>query len=129
MKFIVVLMLLHSFLFSIEKQVIVGSYLVETNAKNALVTLKQNIKKNAKLQELIKANELEVKTTKIGQYNVVSVGYFDSYIQLFRTFKELHKKYADAYTLDKGVKELKVEAVVAENFQKTPLKQENINQI
>ena len=101
MKIIVAVLFLSSVLFSTEinKQIILGSYLVEKNANIALPLLEQKIQENEKLKNLIDINSLEVTSSKIDKYTVVTVRTFKSFTQLLITLKELKKYYKDAFVL------------------------------
>lgn len=99
MKFLLAVLLFSSMLFAMQKQIIVGCYSVQSNAKNALNTLKKQIEKDNFLLELVQKNKLKAVNAEISGYHVVSINYFDSYTQTSKAVKALKKYYPDAYTL------------------------------
>ncbi|WP_373036197.1 hypothetical protein [Sulfurimonas sp.] len=104
MKLVFLIIMLTTMLFSSEKQIIVGSFLQEKYALNSLVSLNNHILKDDKLSTLINKNSIEVELKTIGQYHVISLSPFTSYVQLLRTLKALEKYYDDAYVLEHGQK-------------------------
>ncbi|MFT5835513.1 MAG: hypothetical protein ACI9RG_000406 [Sulfurimonas sp.] len=111
MKLIFLVIILTTMLFSSQKQIIVGSFLQENNALNALVRLNSQILSDDKLSKLINKNSIEVELKKMGEYNAISLSPFNSYVQLLRTLRALEKHYGDAYVLDDGKKITMTEVV------------------
>ena len=99
MKFIVMIVMMSSLLLSWPKQIILGSYTVEDNAVSALSGINKKIEEDAKLQALVNEHSLKTKNTLIGDYTVVSINEFNSYVSLLRTYNVLKNYYADAYVL------------------------------
>lgn len=129
MKFLLTFFLLSSLLFSAQtltqKQVIVGCYSVKSNAKEALELLNKQIQNDAKLKDLMKKEELRVINTNISAYTVVSINYFESYMDIYELMKVLKPYYNDLYALHyptrgiekeylKGVKKKAEEEALAE---------------
>jgi hypothetical protein len=114
-------------LFANEKQIIVGSFVQDNYASNALVRLNTRILNDEKLSKLVDKNMLKTQIKKMGPYNAVSISTFTSYVQLLRTLKALEKYYDDAYVLDDGVK-LEIDEVIVkkeiEDKILAPLKEE-----
>ena len=104
MKSILLILMLTTILLSSEKQIIVGSYLEEKNALNALVRLESHTRTDTKLSKLINLNSIEVELKKMGDYHAISLFPFTNYVQLLRTLKSLKSYYPDAYVLDNGEK-------------------------
>ena len=104
MKSILLVLMLATMLFSSEKQIIVGSYLQEQNALNALVRLNSQTLSDNKLSNLININSTEIEIKSIGEYQVIALSPFTDYVQLLRTLRALEPYYADAYVLDQGQK-------------------------
>ncbi|WP_294964730.1 hypothetical protein [Sulfurimonas sp.] len=111
MKLIFLVTILTTMLFSSQKQIIVGSFLQENNALNALVRLNSQILSDDKLSKLINKNSIEVEFKKMGQYNAISLSPFSNYVQLLRTLRALERHYGDAYVLDNGKKMTMTEVV------------------
>jgi len=99
MKLLFIVMLMASALLSWDKQIILGSYSIENNGKVALSTLNKRIEKDKKLQNYIQKFNLKTTNTVIGDYTVVSIYSFDSFVSLLRTLKHLKTYYSDAYVL------------------------------
>lgn len=99
MKSIIFVLIFSISLFAEQKQIILGSYAVESNGKRALSTINQQIEKNPVLQDMIQSNSLRTINTEISTYTVVSINAFDSYTLLLQTMKELQGDYPDAYAL------------------------------
>ncbi|MDF1874481.1 hypothetical protein JHD48_01895 [Sulfurimonas sp. SAG-AH-194-I05] len=99
MKSILIMVLFSSMLFSMQKQIIVGSYSYPENAKNEMRILETSIEKNTHLTSLIEKNDLKIESRKIGRYTVVSLNYFTAYPPLYSVIKEIKKYYNDAYIL------------------------------
>lgn len=101
MKFLYLIVLLSSLLFSMDKdkQIILGSYSVEKNGLNAVLTTKKQIKNDENLQALMKKYSLRAMDTVISGYTVVSVNHFTSYADLLVSLKAFKAYYDDAYVL------------------------------
>ncbi|MFT7003651.1 MAG: hypothetical protein ACJAWW_001003 [Sulfurimonas sp.] len=104
MKSILLMLMLATILLSSEKQIIVGSFLEEKNALNALVKVESLTQTDDKLSKLVKINSIEVELKTIGKYYAISLSPLTSYVQLLRTLRALEKYYDDAYVLDNGIK-------------------------
>lgn len=100
MKSIFLILVLSSLLFSMQKQIIVGSYLHKKYAMKDFAKLNNYVIQDKKLLDLVKKNSVNLKLKMIGQYNVLSLLPYTNYVQLLRTLKELEKYYDDAYVLD-----------------------------
>ena len=99
MKFIFMLFMLTSLLFSGQKQIILGSYLVQSNGKRALETLDKQIQNDIQLQDFMKDNSLRTINTVISGYTVVSINAFTSYRELLNTINVFKVYYGDAFVL------------------------------
>ena len=101
MKLFIAMMVFVTVLFSYDgqKQILLGSYLIEENGKKALDSAKEHIESNTKLKELFKKHSLEAVVTKISGYTVVSVHHFENYTDLLEVLKLLQEHYVDAYAL------------------------------
>jgi hypothetical protein len=82
-----------------QKQILLGSYLIEENGKKALDAAQEYVDSEPKLKELFSKYSLEVVVTKISGYTVVTVHHFDNYTNLLEILKRLQEKYVDAYAL------------------------------
>ena len=100
MKHIFILSLLFSFLFSWEKQIILGSYSVESNGERALETLNKEIAKDIQLQGFMQEYSLKTGNRKINNYTAVSISPFDSYTSLLNIMYVLKVYYPDIYAID-----------------------------
>ena len=105
MKLMFLTILLSTLLFSYEKQIVLGNYENSDNSLNAVKRLTWLSNSDAELKELIKKNSLEIVSKKIGEYEVVTLQPFYSYVQLLRTLKALDKYYEGLYVLDYSLKE------------------------
>ena len=99
MKLLVIVILFSSILFSAQKQIILGSYSVQSNGIGAVKTVTKQIENDENLQELMQKNSLRVISTKISGYTVVSVNALGSYTELLRTLKIFKTYYTDAFVL------------------------------
>ncbi len=99
MKFILAIFLLSTLLFSLQRQVIVGSYAIKDNAQDALVILNKLIQTNAGLGELVEKEQLKVMNKHIGDYSVVSIKEFESYVHTYEIMKMLKPYYDDIYSI------------------------------
>ncbi|MDQ7060782.1 MAG: hypothetical protein Q9M43_06460 [Sulfurimonas sp.] len=99
MKFIYVMVLFSSMLLAMQKQIILGSYSVESNGLNAVKTVEKQIENDETLKMLMHKNSAAVMSTVISGYTVVSVNIFDSYSSLLPAMKVLKNYYGDAYVL------------------------------
>lgn len=99
MKLLLVLFILSSTLFSWQKQIIIGSYAVESNGKRALNTLNTQIENDLQLQAFTKKHSLRTINTEISNYTVVSINAFESYQSLLNTMNVLKVYYGDAFVL------------------------------
>ena len=113
MKFIVLLMIFTSILFSWQKQIILGSYSVESNGKRALSTIDKQIKNDILLQSFMEEHSLRTMNTVISGYTVVSINAFDSYTALLNTMNVLKRYYGDAFVLKYPTKNISM----AENME------------
>lgn len=111
MKYILLMILLSSILFSYEKYIIVGSYKNSVNSVNAVKRLKWLSINDAKLKNLIEKNSLKIVSKKIGKYEVVTLQAFNSDVELLRTLKVLNKYYDAPYVHSYKQKVEKVERV------------------
>lgn len=112
MKRIIFILLLSTLLFSEQKQIILGSFLQETNALKAEEKLRIYIDTDKKLQKLVFHNALVVERKKAGKYAVVTLSPFGSYVQLLRTLDALKPFYDDAYVLSYPFKLNQVKVIV-----------------
>jgi len=127
MKLVFLIVIFTTVLFANEKQIIVGSFVQDNYASNALVRLNTRILNDEKLSKLVDKNMLKTQLKKMGPYNAVSISTFTSYVQLLRTLKALEKYYDDAYVLDDGVKLEIDEVIVKKEIEEkilAPLKEE-----
>lgn len=127
MKLVFLIVMFTTVLFANEKQIIVGSFVQDNYASNALVRLNTRILNDEKLSKLVDKNMLKTQLKKMGPYNAVSISTFTSYVQLLRTLKALEKYYDDAYVLDDGVKLEIDEVIVKKEIEEkilAPLKEE-----
>ena len=99
MKFLYIIFFCSSLLFSMQKQIILGTYTVESNGLAAVKIVKQQISNDKKLRTIMKKNSLQVMHTTVNNYTVVSVNIFTSYLDLLSTMEELKKYYGDAFVL------------------------------
>lgn len=99
MKFIYVMVLFSSMLFGMQKQIILGSYSVQKNALNALVTVQNQIKNDEKLKILMERGSVKVMSSLNSGYAVVSVNIFTSYTDILPAIKLFKTYYKDAYVL------------------------------
>ncbi len=99
MKFLLTIFLLSTLLFAVQRQVIVGCYSIKSNAKNALILLNKKIQDDVGLQNLMQKEQLRVINTPIGDYTVVSINYFESYLHTYEIMKILKAHYDDIYSL------------------------------
>lgn len=113
MKFFIIVVMLSTMLFSGQKQIILGSYSVESNGERALKTFKNQIENDMQLQGFMKDNSLRTINTEISGYTVVSLNAFNSYTELLNTMKVLKVYYADAYVLKYPTKNI----LLAESFE------------
>lgn len=123
MKLVFLVLMLASMLFSNEKQIIVGSFVQDGYASNALVRLNKRILNDEKLSDLINKNSIETELKKLGEYNAVSLSPFTSYVQLLRTLRALEKYYDDAYVLDNGQKIEIAEVIIKKEIEETQEKE------
>ena len=107
MKFLLMLFMLSSLLFSWQKQIILGSYSVKDNGERALETVNKQIENDIQLQSFMKENSLRTINTVISNYTVVSINKFDSYTDLLRTLNALKMYYGDAFVLNYPTKNIK----------------------
>ncbi len=108
MKFVLVLFLLSTLLFSAQRQVIVGCYSVQGNGESALGILNKQIEDNSALKEVMEQKSLRAINTSISAYTVVSVNYLESYTDTYATMKALEPFYNDVYSLPyptRGIKD------------------------
>nr|WP_321267041.1 hypothetical protein [uncultured Sulfurimonas sp.] len=117
MKLVFLMLTLTVMLFSNEKQIIVGSFVQDNYASNALVRLNNRILNDEKLSKLIDKNSIQTELKKMGEYNAVSLFPFTSYVQLLRTLRALEKYYDDAYVLDNGQKIEIAEVIVRKEIE------------
>jgi hypothetical protein len=113
MKLLVMIVMMSSLLFSWQKQIILGSYSVESNGKRALQTINKQIDEDAQLKGFIEDYKLRSINTVISDYTVVSVNAFESYKELLNTMLVLKRYYPDAYVLKYPTKNI----ANAENLQ------------
>ena len=100
MRYIFLLMMLTGMLFSAQqKQIIVGSFSIESNALFYSIDVQKTVDNNPELKKLLEKYGVKVEYRKIGKYNVVSIYPFNDYPSLFVSIAELHKYYPDAYAI------------------------------
>jgi hypothetical protein len=129
MKYMVLMILLSTLLFSYEKYIIVGSYKKSVNAVDALKKLKELSVSDTELKDLIEKNSLKIVSKKIREYEVVTLQALNNDVKLQETLKVLKKYYDGAYVIyykqkkEKAVKK-KIETkpvIVDYNLNKTAL--------
>lgn len=99
MKFIYMMVLLSSMLFAMQKQIILGSYSVESNAANALNIVKEQIRNDEKLKNVLDVKSVKLENGLISGYSVVSVNAFDSYADLLPVIQIFKTYYDDAFVI------------------------------
>lgn len=109
MKFIYIMVLFSSILFSSQSQnqIILGSYSVKNNGLNAVKVFEEQIQSEQKINALMQKYNLRVISTEISGYTVVSVNHLESYNSLLDTLKVLKVHYADAFVLHYPTKNIK----------------------
>ena len=101
MRYIVLVMMMAGMLFSAQqKQIILGSFSIESNALFYSIHVQKHVDKDAELKKLIDKYSLKVEYKKVGAYNVVSISPFDDYPSLFVTIAEVKKHYPAAYAIN-----------------------------
>ena len=100
MKIIYVMVLLSSMLFAMQKQMILGSYSIEKNGLNAVLIAQKQVQNDEKLKSLMENGSLEIMSTKISDYTVVSVNIFSTYTDLLPAMKVFKTYYGDAFALN-----------------------------
>ncbi|MFT5662445.1 MAG: hypothetical protein ACI9TV_003096 [Sulfurimonas sp.] len=123
MKFIFMLFMLSSLLFSGQTQIILGSYSVQANGERALETVNKQIQKDIQLQDFMKDNSLRTINTVISDYTVVSINAFDSYRDLLNTINVFKVYYGDAFVLKYPTKNIKDAQSIEEIEEKAKVEQ------
>ena len=108
MKILLSLLLLYSFSLASERKIILGSYIKHFHAVGAFNKAENILTKDPRVSKLMVKNALILKRETIGEYEVVSLSYFTSYIQLLRTLKAVHPYFKDAYVLPPFVQITKI---------------------
>ena len=104
MRYILWLLLFSTLLFSDQKQIVFGCYLNKSNAIKEVSRLKSVIQNDDSLTKISLKNNLVIKMKDIDGYNVVTLGHFEHYPQLFLTMDILKKYYKELYALDYPLK-------------------------
>ena len=100
MRYIFMMMILATMLFSQQqRQIILGSFSIESNALFYSLDAQKHVAQDAKLKKLIDKYSLEVEYNKVGDYNVVTIYPFDDYPSLFATIAVVKKYYPSAYAI------------------------------
>lgn len=101
MRYIILVMMMAGMLFSAQqKQIILGSFSIESNALFYSIDVQKHVDKDAGLKKLIDKYSLKVEYKKVGAYNVVSISHFNDYPSLFVTIAEVQKHYPAAYAIN-----------------------------
>lgn len=100
MKLIYMVILFSSMLFGMQKQIILGSYALDSNGQNAVQNAKEKIQNDEKLKTIIEKNSAKVMATKVSNYTVVSVNVFETYSDLLPAMEALKPYYKDAFSLN-----------------------------
>jgi len=128
MKFMLLVVILTSMLFSAQKQIILGCFSHENNAINDTARLEGYMQSDSSLKKLMQKNSLKVELKKVGDYHVVTLSAFDSYPQLCLTLSKLEKYYNDAYVLEYPLESQTIEKKFTIAEQKDPKKIEKVAQ-
>lgn len=100
MKFILIVVLFSTMLFSAQKQIILGCFLEDGNGAIATDKLNSYIASDSVLSENMRVNLYKVELKKVGDYDVVTIAPFNTSEQLSVTLKLLSKYYDDSYVLN-----------------------------
>lgn len=100
MKLIYMVILFSSMLFGMQKQIILGSYALDSNGQNAVQNAKEKIQNDEKLKTIMEKNSAKVMATKVSNYTVVSVNVFETYSDLLPAMEALKPYYKDAFSLN-----------------------------
>lgn len=100
MKLIYMVILFSSMLFGMQKQIILGSYALDSNGQNAVQNAQKKIDNDEKLKTIMEKNSAKVMATKVSNYTVVSVNVFETYSDLLPAMEALKPYYKDAFSLN-----------------------------
>ena len=101
MKYIFMMVMLATVLFSQQqKQIILGSFSIESNALFYSIHVQKHVDSDAHLKKLMDKYSLKLEYKKVGAYNVVSISPFADYPSLFQTIAEIKKSYPQAYAIN-----------------------------
>ena len=100
MKFIFLVTMFTTMLFSAQqRQIVIGSFSVESNALNYTKVVQEQLRGDDVLNGLMQKYALKVEHKKVGDYNVVSLCAFENYPSLFETIAVVQKYYPQAYAI------------------------------
>lgn len=101
MKYLFIMVMLATMLFSQQKkQIILGSFSIESNALFYSLYVQKHVDRDAGLKRLMDKYALKIEYKKVGDYNVVSISPFENYPSLFETIAEVKKHYPEAYAIN-----------------------------
>ncbi len=101
MRFIFLVTIFASMLFSAQqKQIIIGSFSIQSNAENFAKNAQEELNNDVKLKQLMDKYGLKIELKKIASYNAVSICPFDSYPALFQTIAVVKNHYPQAYAIN-----------------------------
>lgn len=100
MKLIYMVVLFSSMLFGMQKQIILGSYALESNGLNAVQNAQKQIENDEKLKTIMEKNSAKVMATRVSNFTVVSVNVFDTYTELLPAMQVFRTYYKDAFSLN-----------------------------
>ena len=99
MRYILMVVLFSTILFSAQKQIILGCFVEDGNGARATKKLNSYMASDSMLSENMRVNSLKVELKRVGDYDVVTIAPFNTPEQLSITLKQLSKYYDDSYVL------------------------------
>lgn len=100
MRFVVLMMMLVGVLFSAQqRQIIIGSFSIESNALFYSIAVQKKINEEDRLKALVEKYSLNIEYKKIGAYNVVTIYPFENYSSLFEAIGSFKHYYPKAYSI------------------------------
>ena len=100
MKLIYMVVLFSSMLFGMQKQIILGSYTLESNGLNAVKHVEKQIANDEKLKSIMEKSSANVMATRVSSYTVVSINAFETYSDLVPAMEVFKTYYKDAFSLN-----------------------------
>ena len=100
MRYIFLMLMLTGMLFSAQqRQIILGSFSIESNALFYSIDVQKTVDSEYRLKEVMEKYSLKLEYKKVGDYNVVTIYPFDNYPSLFKTIDIVKHYYPKAYAI------------------------------